>query len=211
MSHEEIEKNKAEFQAACREHIRREGLENLLAYLDNTDFYTAPTSTNYHLNEEGGLCLHSLNVFRTAMSLNESVLRPAIEAGTGPFTEPVSAESIAISTLFHDLCKINLYHATDKWRKDEAGRWQSYRGYEVRDDFPMGHGEKSCYIVRGFIKLLKSELLAIRWHMGLFDLAPFGTAQSYAFRAAVEQSPLVSLVHSADFLASNLLEKTNKN
>jgi len=210
MTPQEIKKNKAEYQALCREYIHRDGLEELLTYLEKTDFYVAPSSTNYHLNEAGGLCLHCLHVFRTAMSLYEHVARPAMESGEGPFEGKVEAESIAISTLFHDLCKVKQYHRTEKWKKNEAGRWESYPGYEVQDDFPMGHGEKSCFIISWYMKLTKDELLAIRWHMGMFDLAPMGTSQSYSYRAAMEQSPLVALVHSADFLSSNLLEKTTK-
>lgn len=210
MKQQEIDRNKAEYIALCRKHIRRDGLEELLAYLETTDFYTAPSSTNYHLNEAGGLCRHSMNVFRTAMSLYEHVAQPAIKSGDSPFTAEVEPESIAIATLFHDLCKMKIYHCTERWKKDEGGRWMSYPGYEVRDDFPMGHGEKSCFILSWYMKLTKDELLAIRWHMGAFDLAPMGTSQSYSYRAAVEQSPLVALVHSADFLSSNLLEKTTK-
>lgn len=119
-------------------------------------------------------------------------------------------ESLAVSTLFHDLCKTKMYKPTEKWKKDDKGNWKSYMGYEVQDEFPLGHGEKSCLIISWFMKLNRDELLAIRWHMGMFDIGEQGSAQRYAFRTAVEKCPLVSIVHSADFLASNLLEKTTK-
>lgn len=210
MSKEEIAENKAEFQRLCREYINRDGLEELLAYLDTTDFYTAPSSTAFHLNEEGGLCKHSMNVFHTARNICESIVKPAEESGQANYDGNVSMESIAISTLFHDLCKTKLYKPTEKWKKGADGRWESYLGYEVQDDFPFGHGEKSCVIIGWFMRLNRDELLAIRWHMGMFDMGEQGSAQRYAFRAAIEKSPLVSIVHAADFLASNLLEKTIK-
>ena len=210
MTELEISQNRDAFRALCREHIRRDGLERLLEYLDTTDFYTAPSSSMYHLNEDGGLCLHSMNVFHAAMKLYESLGREVLASGGGPFRGEISTESIAVSTLFHDLCKMNFYHKTERWKKDETGRWVSYPGYEVKDDLPLGHGEKSCYIVRGFIKLQRDELLAIRWHMGMFDMGDSGSSLIRSFRNALEQSPLVSLVHSADFLASNLMEVTQK-
>lgn len=210
MTELEISQNRDAFRALCREHIRRDGLERLLEYLDTTDFYTAPSSSMYHLNEDGGLCLHSMNVFHAAMKLYESLGREVLASGEGPFRGEISAESIAVSTLFHDLCKMNIYHKTERWKKDDNGRWVSYPAYEIKDELPLGHGEKSCYIVRGFIKLQRDELLAIRWHMGMFDMGDSGSSLIRSFRNALEQSPLVSLVHSADFLASNLMEVTQK-
>ena len=210
MTPEQITDNKATFIALCHEHIHREGLDKLLDYLETTDFYTAPSSTNYHLNEMGGLCQHSINVFRTACKVYETVIAPALEQEDTPFSEPISMESIAIATLLHDLCKTKLYHQKEKWKKDEAGRWMSYPGYEVKDDFPFGHGEKSCLILNWFIRLKQEELLAIRWHMGMFDMAENGSAQRYSFRSAMERSPLVALLQAADMLTANVMEKTTK-
>lgn len=208
MTPQQIEDNKQLFIRLCRDNIQREGLEKILAYLEKTDFYTAPSSTNYHLNEEGGLCMHSINVFQTALSIYEHIAERAIQDGTSPFTEEVSRESIAISTLFHDLCKVKLYHGTTKWRKDENNHWQSYPGYEIKDEFPLGHGEKSCLMLNWYMRLKPEEMLAIRWHMGMYDMGESGTSQRYAFFGALDKSPLVSIVHAADFLSSRLLEKT---
>ena len=162
----------------------------------------------FHLNEEGVLCQHSLNVFDTARKIYDSVAQPAIESGKSPFTEEVSLESIAIATLFHDLCKVKFYHKKEKWKKDKAGKWMSYPGYEVKDDFPFGHGEKSCLMLNWYMRLTTDEMLAIRWHMGMFDVGENGSAQRMAFYNATDKSPLVSIVHAADFLSSKLMEKT---
>lgn len=210
MTATEMEKNRQRFVALCREHIGREGLEQLLAYLATTDFYTAPSSTAFHLNEDGGLCLHSINVFETASHLYQTWLLPRIRAGAAATDEELPMESVAVATLFHDLCKTKLYRKTERWKKDDSGRWTSYPGYETADEFPFGHGEKSCVIVGWFMRLRQEELLAIRWHMGMFDMGEPGSSMRYAFRAAMDRSPLVALVQAADLLAANCLERTTK-
>lgn len=210
MDANECQQNKKRFLELCHEYIKREGLENLLKYLEKSDFYEAPSSVSYHLNEPGGLCRHSINVFETALKLHEAIAVPAILEGNSTFVEAVKTESIAIAALFHDLCKVKLYHSKKRWKKDETDHWISYQGYEAKDDFPLGHGEKSCLIISWFMRLSGEELLAIRWHMGMFDMAENGTAQRYAFREAMEKSPLVSLIQAADMLSSNLLEKTTQ-
>lgn len=209
MTEQELLKNKAVFLSIARQYIQREGLETLLQYLEQkTDFFTAPSSASFHLNEAGGLCRHSLNVFETAIGIYSTVIEPKITAGTAAFASPVSEESIAIACLFHDLCKTNFYREKDKWKKDENNQWISYKGYEIDDSFPFGHGEKSCIMINWFMKLHQDELLAIRWHMGMFEMTEAGTGSRFAYRAAMEKSPLVSLLQTADMLAANCLEKT---
>lgn len=208
MTQEEIAQNKQLFIQHCRTYIHRDGIDALLAYIESTDFFTAPSSASYHLNEEGGLCRHSLNVFETAIQIYENIVLPHIQNGQSPFKDEISMESIAIVTLFHDLCKTKFYKKTEKWKKDENGRWISYPGYEVQDEFPFGHGEKSCMILNWFIRLKQDELLAIRWHMGMFEMTEQGSGTRIAYRVAMEKSPLVSLLQAADMLAANCLEKT---
>lgn len=204
----EISTNKQRFIDLCHEHIHRDGLDKVLDYLEKTDFYTAPSSTKFHLNEDGGLCLHSMNVFETAVQVYRSVAEDAIRSGRSPFTAEISLESIAICTLFHDICKVRFYHKTERWKKDDKGKWMSYPGYEVNDAFPFGHGEKSCLMLNWYMRLTPDEMLAVRWHMGMFDVGEGGTPSRIAFYNAAEKSALVSIVHASDFLSSNLLERT---
>lgn len=208
MTESEIAKNKERFINLCHEHIHRDGLEKILEYLEQKDFYTAPSSASFHLNEEGGLCLHSMNVFETACKLYEQVALPYIKAGSSPFTEEISMESIAIATLFHDICKVNLYHKTEKWKKDANNRWMSYPGYEFKDDFPFGHGEKSCLMLSWYMRLRPDEMLAIRWHMGMYDVGENNSSSRRTFYDAADRCLLVDIVSSADFLASKIMEKT---
>lgn len=209
MSEQEILQNKQKYLELCHKYIHRKGIDELLKYLDSkTDFFTAPSSTKFHLNTPGGLCLHSMNVFEAAMNINKNLLLPKQQAGESIFAEPLSEESIAIAALFHDLCKCGLYHQAEKWKKDETGRWVSYTGYDVKDDFPFGHGEKSCYIINFYLKLHRDELLAIRWHMGMYDVGENGSSGRYAFYNACDATPLVLLMQMADMASSHWFEET---
>ena len=127
---------------------------------------------------------------------------------SAPFKDEISMESIAIASLFHDICKTKIYHQTERWKKDANNKWMSYPGYEIKDEFPFGHGEKSCLMLSWYMRLKVEEMLAIRWHMGMFDMAENGSSQRYAFYAATDKTPLVSIIIAADFLASHLMEKT---
>lgn len=206
----EINSQKQEFLNSCHKYIQREGLDNLLAYLEKSDFFEAPSSTRFHLNEKGGLCKHSLNVFNMASSIYNNCIAEAIKSGNSPFKEELTMENIAIACLFHDLCKIGIYHQVEKFRKDAQGRWETYLAWELTEDFPIGHAEKSLYIVRSFMRLEKCEALAIRWHMGMYDVGENNSTNRRSFYEANEVSALVSLVSSADFLASKCLELTTE-
>lgn len=207
----QIQENRATFALVAREYIHREGLAQLLHYLDSkTDFFQAPSSTNFHLNEPGGLCLHSLNVFETALRIHKSVLEPACQARTLQNPKKITEESIAITALFHDLCKCNTFQLTTKWKKGVNHQWNSYDGYELVDEFPFGHGEKSCLIVSHYMQLSREEFLAIRWHMGLFDAGEPGSSCRRTFSEACKYTPLVPLIQSADMLTSLCLEPTIK-
>lgn len=208
MTENEIEKNKQEFIRICKKNIKRDGLDKILSYLEKSDFYTAPCSSAFHLNEKGGLCQHSINVFKTACKIFADIYLTAMQNENAPFKEEITMESIAIASLFHDICKTKIYHQTERWKKDANNKWMSYPGYEIKDDFPFGHGEKSCLMLSWYMRLKVEEMLAIRWHMGMFDIAENGSSQRYAFYAATDKTPLVSIIIAADFLASHLLEKT---
>lgn len=201
--------NMCYFKELCREYIQRDGVENILRYLEtHTDFYIAPASIYGHLNEAGGLCLHSINVFDTALRLHKSTIEPAIKEGRTKYKEEISTESIAICALLHDIHKCNIFHSKEKWHKDDNGIWQPYPGYEYYDDFPFGQGEKSCIILQHYMRLSREEMLAIRWSMGAFEMGENGSASRKSFYKACQFSPLIPLLQAANFLSSHCFEKT---
>ena len=189
---------KEEFLQIFREKVQREGAEELLTFLEQkSDFFTAPASTKFHNAFEGGLCAHSLNVYHC---LVDYLARPRVRE---TFGLSFSDESIAIAALLHDVCKINTYRPGTRNVKNEAtGRWEQVATYYYDDTLPYGHGEKSVYIVSGFMRLSRDEAMAIRWHMGFSH-----TEESRIVGQALEAYPLAFAVSVADQEASFLMEK----
>ena len=70
----------------------------------------------------------------------------------------------------------------------------------VKDRLPMGHGEKSVYLVMKFMDLTDEEALAIRWHMGAYDDAFRGGSR--ALNEAQDKCALVLALHHADMQAT---------
>ena len=205
MTDRECAEQKAEFVEIYRDKIKREGSEDLLRYLmsESSDFFIAPASTRYHGAEMGGLCRHSLNVYDCLRAYLDRERVKALYGLSGPdYTD----ESIAIVALLHDLCKIGCYRPGFRNVKDDAGVWQRVPYYEFSDPLPYGHGEKSVYILSGFIRLTREEAFAIRYHMGFSnedDVRNVG--------AAFEMFPLALAVSIADTEATYYLEGKPKN
>ncbi len=187
-----------EFIEIYRTHIHREGAEELLDYLENkSDFFTAPASARYHGAYMGGLCEHSVNVFRC---LEDYLARPRVRELYGVSCE---MESAAVAALLHDVCKIGCYRAGTRNVKDDAtGKWEKVPTFFYEDKLPYGHGEKSVYIISGFMRLTRDEAMAIRWHMGFS-----GTEDPRTVGQALQQYPLAFALATADMEASYFLEK----
>jgi hypothetical protein len=148
-----LEQNKALFKEIVANTIHRDGINDLMNWLETSDFYEAPSSARYHGAEPGGLCAHSLGVYNRLKALQDGE----------------SDESIAVVSLFHDLCKVNFYKVSMRNTKDENGRWVQVPYYEFRDwdtaSVPLGHGEKSLYMIMKYLKVTDEEACAVRWHM----------------------------------------------
>lgn len=175
----------------------REGIEDMIEYLDEgSDFFEAPASTRHHCAYAGGLAEHSLNV--------RGVLTQLVET----FGTRIPYDSIAITALLHDVCKTNFYVQEQAWRKDDRGKWESYIRWGINDILPLGHGEKSLFIIGKFIELSDTEAAAIRWHMGAWtEGVTSGYSMGKAYNVAMDKYPLVTLLATADNLASHLIEK----
>lgn len=195
--------------------VKRDGVTKLLDFLDKHGFYEAPASTRFHGNYPGGLAEHSINV--CALLYRENKVNNG----------GLSDESIIVSALMHDLCKVDFYvkeiknvktYLTDENRakyksygikhEEVNGEqrdfcWVPTEGYSVEDQMPLPHGSKSLYILQSFIKVTREEAFLITWHMG-----PYGNIadNTYGFNNAVEYQHSVALMYVADFLASALYE-----
>lgn len=191
---------KEEFIQIFQEYIRREGADALLDYLQNkSDFFTAPASARYHNAFEGGLCEHSLNVY---YCLKDYLSRERV---TELYGLHFSDETIALVALLHDVCKVGCYKPGTRNVKGEDGKWQTVPTFQFEDPLPYGHGEKSVYIVNGFLRLTREEAMAIRWHMGFS-----GTEDNRMVGNAFVKYPLAFALSVADMEASYFLEEENK-
>ena len=183
----------------------REGIDDLIAYLEDgkNDFFNAPASTRFHLNEEGGLCQHSLNVCKAGLMLYEHAVSERPE-----LARVIKKDSVIVATLLHDLNKSDIYKRVMKRQKNAFGVWEDVPGWDVDySNLPLGHGEKSAIMAlwSGF-EITEEELIAIRWHMTAWDLAFQSPEQKNSINTARDKYPLVALVQLADGIAANIYE-----
>ncbi len=164
--------------------VNRDGINDLIDFLENSDFFKAPASTRYHGNYEGGLVEHSLNVYKL---LCEKVKNSPIKIN-------VSNDSLIIIALLHDICKVNYYKVDYRNAKNSLGVWEKVPYYTVDDTIPYGHGEKSVMLISEYIKLTIEEKYCIRWHMGFTEPKELYGTLGQAFK----KFPLALLVHEAD-------------
>ncbi len=169
--------------------VNRDGIDRLIEFLEKTDFFTAPASTKFHSNYEGGLADHSLNVYKELKELTN-----------GQWPE----ETIIIVGLLHDICKVNNYKVEMRNKKNpDTGVWYQEPYYTTDDMMPLGHGEKSVMLISEFIRLTKEELYSIRWHMGGYE-----PKENYSYiSSAYYKYPLAVYTHMADLKATYIDEE----
>ena len=104
---------KEEFIQIYKENIQREGADTFLEFLEgvHSDFFTAPASTRFHGNMEGGLCEHSVHVYHC---LKDYLSRQRVQ---DTYNMRYDDETIALVALLHDVCKINVYKKVQETRK----------------------------------------------------------------------------------------------
>ena len=193
---------KADF-LSIYELIRRPGADKLLAWLKSTDFFTAPAGAKHHGAHAGGLVVHSLNVYRRLRQI--ATLETYRSTMTPELTE-AEEETVAILALLHDVCKVGVYHLEPgRWRNPETGKWEDRQEYKFRDPFPLGHGEKSLYLIAKHMDLTEEEALAIRWHMGAYDAAARSDLRDLS--AAMAMTPWVWRLQEADMCATHIDER----
>jgi len=215
--------------------VERPGVDKLRSFLlSDSDFLTAPASIKNHLASPGGLVKHTLNVYDILMRINGAYNIPfsdeviAIVAighdlcKVGCYKEsnllPTTAQLKYLTSL---MLKVGL-SVPEKLNKAYAGKLIDFMLNEYKDDkripkyvyeyqyidwVPLGHGEKSLYVLQQFIKVDVVEATAIRWHMGAFDLNVNSVYQRLPYQNAVDIYPLVTMIQLADAEASHLLER----
>lgn len=222
---------KTKFLALYNKHLSlRTGSEDLLVYLNSTDFFSAPASTKFHSAYPGGLAQHSLQVAELLLEKNAR------------YNLGYPEESVVICGLLHDVCKANFYKfnedpATDAqmaflmklsgeeyaalpkgkayvstlidWHKNgrQGDKPVFEQTYVVADQLPIGHGEKSIFLINRHLELTNDEAMAIRWHMVAFDAGiHFSYPSGFPFHQSMNTCKLVTALFAADIEASNLIE-----
>ena len=166
----------------------RLGIEDLISFLEKTDFFTAPASTRFHGSFEGGLVKHSLKVYEILdYKAKNNVLKLEIPDDT-----------IKIVSLLHDICKLNFYKVDYRNAKNALGEWEKVPYYTIDDTIPYGHGEKSVMMISEYIKLTPEEKYSIRWHMGYTEPKELYNT----IGATYKKYPLALMMHEADLEAT---------
>jgi hypothetical protein len=178
---------KEEFISLLRS-TNREGIEEVIQFLEKSDFYKAPASTRFHGSFEGGLLEHSMKVYEI---LKHKVKNSVLDLN-------VSDDTLIIIALLHDICKVNFYKVDYRNAKNERGEWEKVPYYTGDDTIPYGHGEKSVMMITEYMKLTVEEKYCIRWHMGFTEPKEAYNTLGQAFK----KFPLALILHEADLEAT---------
>lgn len=179
--------------------INRPGIDKVWDFLVESDFFIAPASTRFHSSFEGGLAVHSLEVYHRLLSMVDD------------YGLNVPLDSIKICGLLHDLCKANVYKKTVKnvkdgtrinWKGQEVANWIEKEVFEFDDPFFAGHGDKTVIMLQPMITLTQQEIMMIRWHMG-----PWAVREDKEWNNATKYHPEIVAMFCADMIASRIFEK----
>ena len=152
---------------------KREGVKNVIDYLEENDFYNMPSSLVRHHNWEGGLGQHCLGVLNRLSKTGENL----------------PSDSVILTSLLHDICKVG------KIFKDQNGEWKEKNEEELAI---KGHGDRSVKILEQLgLSLTPEEKGAIRWHMGGWKIGEKSKEEIRDFFAN-KRSDLWRLLHNAD-------------
>lgn len=186
LTKQQVDANYEEYRTTLSPYVSAE----LMAFIDGSDFKTAPASTRFHGSYTGGLCEHSLGVLKCLRYF-------ALLTG-----DMYSDEQLVRSALLHDICKIGTYHSEKRNRKNSFGKWEEYDAWTVDDPYPAGHGSKSVALAFEYgTQLTRPEIMAITHHMGAYGLSGMDMT---IYGSATEKCPLVLLIHWADLAESKL-------
>jgi hypothetical protein len=198
LTDERIENNYNLFITLLKDNVKREGINNLISWLNVKDTKIAPATSKYYGSYAGGLVEHVLNVYERLKRLVN------LEYGDEC---PYSDETLALVGLLLDISKVGYYEISEKNVKDVNGNWTKVPFYQAKDTSSRltfgSHSMNSYYMVSKFLKLTYEEELALLYHMGGFD-ASDDTISVKNISTAFEKSPLALLLHQADAQATFL-------
>lgn len=174
----------------------REGMTELLSFMQEIGFLTAPCSGGNHLCKEGGLAEHSVNVMRMAEKIGVSLL------GGAEYNK--IQNSVVIAALLHDLGKCGDF---DKPLYIEnvlkSGKVSTAKPFKRNPNLTnVPHAIRSIKIATLFIDLTEDEEWAILCHDGLYDFMKYDMQG--------HETPLSLIIHWADMWSCKVIEKTEE-
>ena len=200
---EEIQLNWEKHIKIINHYLPKERADKVNTMLEKlSDIYImAPASgkTWYHNAFPGGYVDHVNRVVEYSLKQHHMYRDMG---GTTNYTE----EQLVFSALFHDLGKLgdgeqpNYIPQTDKWRQEKLS--EKYLNNPDLDFMLIQ--DRSLYLLQKFgIGCDQQEFIAIRVHDGVFDKAN----EAYFFshqESSRQKTNMVSILHTADFLASKV-------
>lgn len=164
----------------------RKGIDDLIDYMNQMSFETAPCSGKFHLCRVGGLLEHSLNVYHVMKKLAESL------------DADVKEDSIIICSLLHDLGKMGDHDKSNYVENVlKSGKVSEAEPYKTNKDLLyIPHEIRSIAIAERFISLTEEEEHAILFHNGKYTHLGYD----------LKETPLMMLLHFADLWCSRVVE-----
>lgn len=174
---------------------KREGIEDLIEYLDEIHFYDAPASTRFHGAYEGALAEHSINVMDCARSIAIAL--------NGKKWYQAHQDSITICALLHDLGKAGQFgkplYIPNMLKKGPS----EAQPFKINEDLmTLPHEIVSIVEATKFIDLTEDEQRAIAWHNGLYGI--------FKYDIQGKENELYMILHFADMWASRVIESKTK-
>lgn len=175
---------------------KREGMEDLVSYMKEIGFFTAPCSGGFHLCQEGGLAEHTIHVMDLAQKIAETFL------GKKNVTKEFR-NTIIISAALHDLGKAGQFGKVNYVPNIlKSGEQSKAKPYETNKELLyVDHEIRSVAIASMFIDLTEDEQFAILYHNGLYGNL------KYAIKD--HETPLYMIIHFADLWATKVVENEN--
>ena len=174
---------------------KRDGIKDLICYLDELDFFEAPASTQFHGAYDGALAEHSLNVLEYADKLASKWLSKDDYKALYP--------SIVICALLHDLGNCGQFGKPLYVPNILKSGPSQAKPFKTNPDLmTLPHEVVSCIEITKFIDLTEDEQIAIAWHNGLYG--------TFKYDIQGKETPLYMIIHFADMWASRVIESKTK-
>lgn len=171
---------------------KREGMEDLIAYMEDCGFFTAPCSGGNHLACEHGLAMHTANVMMTAEDIGYTLLKKE------KYSE--IRNSVMIAAALHDLGKMGQFDKPNYVENIlKTGKVSDKKPFTTNPDLLyVDHEIRSVVIASMFIDLTEEEHFAILYHNGLYGPLKYSLTG--------KETPLYMIIHWADMWASRVIE-----